>query len=170
MTCSFRGRNSLVEGMSDLTGTIFESKLPSLYWHLWSCWNISVPAQCECLKSLLFFYLPVFDDGDEKTLRRTSLCLKGERHFAESEVCVCSSIHRPTYLPMSCGHSLNHSGIFIRQTLINLPLLSHADFGPTAPHQPGALWHSRYKEDKPWPEDFPGCVSVNTFICVLLNV
>ena len=28
----------------------------------------------------------VFDDGDEKTLRRTSLCLKGERHFAESEV------------------------------------------------------------------------------------
>lgn len=30
----------------------------------------------------------VFDDGDEKTLRRTSLCLKGERHFAESEVSV----------------------------------------------------------------------------------
>lgn len=28
----------------------------------------------------------VFDDGDEKTLRRSSLCLKGERHFAESEV------------------------------------------------------------------------------------
>uniref|UniRef100_A0A8B9IDW1 AT-rich interaction domain 4A n=1 Tax=Anser cygnoides TaxID=8845 RepID=A0A8B9IDW1_ANSCY len=27
----------------------------------------------------------VFDDGDERTLRRTSLCLKGERHFAESE-------------------------------------------------------------------------------------
>lgn len=31
-------------------------------------------------------FLSVFDDGDEKTLRRTSLCLKGERHFAESEV------------------------------------------------------------------------------------
>uniref|UniRef100_A0A3Q4I0F5 Tudor domain-containing protein n=1 Tax=Neolamprologus brichardi TaxID=32507 RepID=A0A3Q4I0F5_NEOBR len=31
-------------------------------------------------------YTVVFDDGDEKTLRRTSLCLKGERHFAESEV------------------------------------------------------------------------------------
>uniref|UniRef100_A0A669EXE1 AT-rich interactive domain 4A n=1 Tax=Oreochromis niloticus TaxID=8128 RepID=A0A669EXE1_ORENI len=30
-------------------------------------------------------YTVVFDDGDEKTLRRTSLCLKGERHFAESE-------------------------------------------------------------------------------------
>lgn len=31
-------------------------------------------------------FVSVFDDGDEKTLRRTSLCLKGERHFAESEV------------------------------------------------------------------------------------
>lgn len=30
--------------------------------------------------------LAVFDDGDERTLRRTSLCLKGERHFNESEV------------------------------------------------------------------------------------
>lgn len=30
--------------------------------------------------------MTVFDDGDEKTLRRSSLCLKGERHFAESEV------------------------------------------------------------------------------------
>ena len=30
--------------------------------------------------------LVVFDDGDEKTLRRTSLCLKGERHFQEDEV------------------------------------------------------------------------------------
>uniref|UniRef100_A0A3Q0RD68 AT-rich interaction domain 4B n=1 Tax=Amphilophus citrinellus TaxID=61819 RepID=A0A3Q0RD68_AMPCI len=28
----------------------------------------------------------VFDDGDEKTLRRSSLCLKGARHFAESEL------------------------------------------------------------------------------------
>ncbi|KAM4600180.1 LOW QUALITY PROTEIN: AT-rich interactive domain-containing protein 4B-like [Fundulus diaphanus] len=27
----------------------------------------------------------IFDDGDEKTLRRSSLCLKGARHFAESE-------------------------------------------------------------------------------------
>uniref|UniRef100_A0A8C5QSQ8 Tudor domain-containing protein n=1 Tax=Leptobrachium leishanense TaxID=445787 RepID=A0A8C5QSQ8_9ANUR len=32
------------------------------------------------------WYTVVFDDGDERTLRRTSLCLKGERHFAESEV------------------------------------------------------------------------------------
>ncbi|XP_054572001.1 AT-rich interactive domain-containing protein 4A isoform X4 [Eptesicus fuscus] len=37
---------------------------------------------------LLWLFHPrlyVFDDGDERTLRRTSLCLKGERHFAESE-------------------------------------------------------------------------------------
>ncbi|MGH0151465.1 UNVERIFIED_CONTAM: hypothetical protein FKN15_045633 [Acipenser sinensis] len=31
------------------------------------------------------WYTVVFDDADERTLRRTSLCLKGERHFAESE-------------------------------------------------------------------------------------
>uniref|UniRef100_A0A8C4QSI0 ARID domain-containing protein n=1 Tax=Eptatretus burgeri TaxID=7764 RepID=A0A8C4QSI0_EPTBU len=31
------------------------------------------------------WYTVVFDDGDERTLRRSSLCLKGERHFAESE-------------------------------------------------------------------------------------
>uniref|UniRef100_A0A8C1V9K2 AT-rich interactive domain-containing protein 4B n=1 Tax=Cyprinus carpio TaxID=7962 RepID=A0A8C1V9K2_CYPCA len=30
-------------------------------------------------------YTVVFDDGDEKPLRRSSLCLKGARHFAESE-------------------------------------------------------------------------------------
>ncbi|XP_034761388.2 AT-rich interactive domain-containing protein 4A isoform X2 [Acipenser ruthenus] len=31
------------------------------------------------------WYTVVFDDADERTLRRTSLCLKGERHFAASE-------------------------------------------------------------------------------------
>lgn len=35
---------------------------------------------------LYFILFVVFDDGDEKTLRRSSLCLKGARHFAESEV------------------------------------------------------------------------------------
>ncbi|XP_074659928.1 uncharacterized protein LOC141912547 isoform X2 [Tubulanus polymorphus] len=30
-------------------------------------------------------YTVVFDDGDERTLRRSQLCLKGERHFIESE-------------------------------------------------------------------------------------
>nr|XP_054758138.1 AT-rich interactive domain-containing protein 4B-like isoform X1 [Lytechinus pictus] len=30
-------------------------------------------------------YTVVFDDGDEKTLRRTLLCLQGEKHFHESE-------------------------------------------------------------------------------------
>lgn len=28
----------------------------------------------------------VFDDGDENTLRRSKLCLKGDRHFERSEV------------------------------------------------------------------------------------
>ncbi|KAK7880643.1 hypothetical protein WMY93_032721 [Mugilogobius chulae] len=45
-------------------------------------------SNCEAVISKLTdasLYTVVFDDGDEKTLRRTSLCLKGERHFAESE-------------------------------------------------------------------------------------
>ena len=35
----------------------------------------------------------VFDDGDECTLRRSSLCLQGARHFKESQV---------LYIPL-CG-------------------------------------------------------------------
>jgi hypothetical protein len=31
-------------------------------------------------------YTVVFDDGDERTLKRSSLCLKGGRHFDKSEV------------------------------------------------------------------------------------
>ena len=32
------------------------------------------------------FDVAVFDDGDECTLRRSSLCLQGARHFKESQV------------------------------------------------------------------------------------
>ena len=31
-------------------------------------------------------FAAVFDDGDEETLRRSKLCLKGSRHFIKSEV------------------------------------------------------------------------------------
>jgi len=48
-------------------------------------------------------FIAVFDDGDEKTLRRTSLCLKGERHFAESEVNVNKLNVRYYLLHVSCA-------------------------------------------------------------------
>jgi hypothetical protein len=32
----------------------------------------------------VLLFLLVFDDGDERTLRRSQLCLKGEKHFIES--------------------------------------------------------------------------------------
>lgn len=35
--------------------------------------------------ALYFAYALVFDDGDITTLRRSALCLKSGRHFAESE-------------------------------------------------------------------------------------
>ena len=42
------------------------------------------------MDDVLFIYSfcssSVFDDGDVKSLRRGSLCLKGDRHFNESEV------------------------------------------------------------------------------------
>ena len=30
--------------------------------------------------------LLVFDDGDERTLKRTNVCVMGEKHFRENEV------------------------------------------------------------------------------------
>lgn len=48
---------------------------------------LSAWERCDHLVPMCFLgFILVFDDGDERTLRRTSLCLKGERHFAESEV------------------------------------------------------------------------------------
>ena len=38
--------------------------------------------------TLMLLLAVVFDDGDERTLKRSSLCLKGGRHFHESEVSV----------------------------------------------------------------------------------
>lgn len=56
-------------------------------------WNYSTKeclishSRPDCSSLTVTLFLPaVFDDGDEKTLRRSSLCLKGARHFAESEV------------------------------------------------------------------------------------
>ena len=31
-------------------------------------------------------FYAVFDDGDEKTLRRTNVCVMGQKHFLEDEV------------------------------------------------------------------------------------
>lgn len=48
----------------------------------------------------------VFDDGDEKTLRRSSLCLKGARHFAESEVSTVPPCRvKPTFQLLSFSFS-----------------------------------------------------------------
>lgn len=55
--------------------------------------------------SFLFTFLfQVFDDGDERTLRRTSLCLKGERHFNESEVCNLKKNHYSDLFLSLLGH------------------------------------------------------------------
>lgn len=68
--------------------------------------------------------LSVFDDGDEKTLRRTSLCLKGERHFAESEVSPLRVSLRRHHRLDGVDRLCNRS-----QTLDQLPLTNPEHFG-----------------------------------------
>ncbi len=56
----------------------------------------------------------VFDDGDEKTLRRSSLCLKGARHFAESEASIvpsCSYIWALSLCFLSKAYFVQQSNI-----------------------------------------------------------
>ena len=51
---------------------------------------------CMMVYSIHWMYLcvpVVFDDGDERTLKRSSLCLKGGRHFDKSEVSSLISSH-----------------------------------------------------------------------------
>ena len=62
-----------------------------------SCYNTlyccSLCLRVCFVKSMYFVFVctcvcacAVFDDGDERTLKRSSLCLKGGRHFDKSEV------------------------------------------------------------------------------------
>ncbi|KAJ0005021.1 hypothetical protein NQD34_011235 [Periophthalmus magnuspinnatus] len=67
-------------------------------------------------------YTVVFDDGDEKTLRRSSLCLKGARHFAESEA---TSISVSVFMCPCANHSLSS----VYYTLDRLPLTNPEHFG-----------------------------------------
>ena len=51
------------------------------------------------------FYTVVFDDGDEATLKRSSLCLKSGKHFAESETLDQLPLTNPEHFgnPVSLG-------------------------------------------------------------------
>ena len=74
-----------------LLSDVFERKDSAKSYRLWSVWlgyNFSIELTVWCLMKcfMVLCTFSVFDDGDERTLRRSSLCLKGERHFAESEV------------------------------------------------------------------------------------
>ena len=57
-------------------------------------------------RSHLCLLHPVFDDGDERTLKRSSLVLKGGRHYHESEVSVHAYIL--TVLHLICLLILTH--------------------------------------------------------------
>ncbi|XP_062502403.1 AT-rich interactive domain-containing protein 4B-like isoform X2 [Corticium candelabrum] len=57
-------------------------------------------------------YTVVFDDGDERTLRRTSLCLKGEKHYDETETLNHLPLTNPEYFgtPVSQGSGSGKKG------------------------------------------------------------
>lgn len=76
-------------------------------------------------------FILVFDDGDERTLRRTSLCLKGERHFAESEVRWTSteSWVVECYFFLYKKQQINFVSSLFTQTLDQLPLTNPEHFG-----------------------------------------
>ncbi|XP_061172130.1 AT-rich interactive domain-containing protein 4A-like [Saccostrea echinata] len=63
-------------------------------------------------------YTVVFDDGDEKTLRRTQCCLKGEKHFIESETLDNLPLSHPEHFgtPVMSSKRKGRSG---RQTFGN---------------------------------------------------
>ena len=56
------------------------------------------------LTAMIVLFHVVFDDGDERTLKRTSLCLKGEKHFNESEVCIPKLLTSAKMLTKSTLH------------------------------------------------------------------
>lgn len=61
----------------------------------------------------------VFDDGDERTLKRSSLCLKGARHYSASE----SLDQMPLTDPENFGVPVNCQVIINTRTLCNIILL-----------------------------------------------
>ena len=68
--------------------------------------RVCVQTLCPTFSCFLVCVSAVFDDGDEKTLRRSSLCLKGARHFAESEAShPVNTTTRPCLHPLSATHA-----------------------------------------------------------------
>lgn len=89
-------------------GTLIEAKHPDKNQFLEGTINKIIDASQ---------YTVVFDDGDETTLRRTSLCLKSGKHFAESE----SLDHLPLTNPEHFGNPVNLGSVKSRRKR-NVPI------------------------------------------------
>ena len=101
---------------------VFVCVFVCVLWGVLVCLSVwcGVVCVCVCLHGLLAYIQQrglqllslisaVFDDGDEKTLRRSSLCLKGARHFAESEASPCHVfvLHSDTHPQLSLRRELS---------------------------------------------------------------
>jgi len=105
--------------------------------------GLSILPLNEILITFLYaFPLLVFDDGDERTLRRTSLCLKGERHFNESEVFMKNTI---ILFDLKLIYIIDKSMNEQFPTKISYVLTSvtlFADFGSSSPYWSRKFWYS----------------------------
>lgn len=80
----------------------------------------TVCVNCVCTHGSPLNHI-VFDDGDERTLKRSSLCLKGGRHYHESEVGLLALVlHILHYMCLSLLNT---------QSLDKMPLTDPENFG-----------------------------------------
>lgn len=65
----------------------------------------------------------MFDDADERTLRRTQLCLKGDKHFMESEVKKLSFIRMfiVLILPTPTPIKIRNDRYYVLDLFVHLP-------------------------------------------------
>ena len=96
----------------------------------------------------------MFDDGDERTLKRSSLCLKGARHFHESE----SLDNQPLTDPENFGAPVNFSKKSSRKRRRLSPGFAQED-------------EMNSKRKCAYPAEFPvGKVSMCVCVCVCVCV
>lgn len=96
---------------------------------------MSVLALYEIHITFLYaFPLVVFDDGDERTLRRTSLCLKGERHFNESEVFMKNTIILFDLKLIYIKDKSMNEQIPTKISDVHISVTLFADFGSSSPY------------------------------------
>ncbi|KAG1662389.1 Exocyst complex component 5 [Nymphon striatum] len=100
-------------------------------------------------------YTVVFDDGDVTTLRRTSLCLKSGKHFAESETLDQLPLTNPEHFgtpvvnikakrKRSFAYELDKCGFLTYNICISFPRISRDDSSDECPSPAKSIKKNKY--------------------------